>query len=192
METDFKLDFLYYQEKAILDAKDPKMKEYLEDISRFQDFIKNESLINVVKIICRVYLNEYAQGKYIYRGFIIDGAYKINLVYPDFVDQESDLYVAENKLSREDINYVYFKRFDDAENNSYFLKELEIGFASLQDLMGIAKGVEEELGVTEFKRFNNSEGIEFIIKDSPIASIKIGSDKFNMIINQEKWIRYFG
>ncbi|OED44519.1 hypothetical protein AB832_01920 [Flavobacteriaceae bacterium (ex Bugula neritina AB1)] len=191
MNLDFNLDFLYYQEKAILDARDPKMKELDPHISKFTSFFKNEPLMDILKLISKMYKNMHPQEKYLYRGFLIEDAYKINLEYPDYVDEESDLYIADKKLNRLDLKHVFLKRFDDAANNAYFLKEMELAFVSSQDHTAIADGIEEELKEVVYRRLDAVEEITFEVENSPIASIKISRDAFNMFINPDKWVRYF-
>ncbi|MDH7447097.1 hypothetical protein [Aquimarina sp. 2201CG14-23] len=192
MNIDFDLAFLYYQEKAILDARDPKMEELDSHIKKFSVYLKTASIFDLIKLIVFAYKKKYGQEKYWYRKILILGSSKIDFSFLDNLDEEADLYAPKEIIDRDDIKHLILRRFDDVENNSLFLKELELAFISSQDRILLTQGIAEELSGLSFSRSDTAQESTFVVNDSPIASIRISTSKFILTINQDKWVRYFG
>jgi hypothetical protein len=192
MNIDFDLAFLYYQEEGILDGVDPNMEQLYPHIDKFKKFIGSSSLSDLLQLICISYKEEYGQDKYWYSELLIKGAYKIAVIYPSDLDEEADIYLPKEKMIRKDLNHLTLKMFNDVKNNSYLLKEMEIVFKEPQDHLVLAQNIEEGLEGVSFTREDTLEEIAITVSDSPIASIAINATTFRMIINQDRWVRYFG
>jgi len=145
MNIDFDLAFLYYQEKQILGADDPKMEESRPHIDKFTTYINTKPLEDIIELLCFSYKEKYGQTNYWYRRFLVRGAYKIPVDYPKELDEESDLYLSKKEMKRSDINSITFRRFDDFNNNVFQLKSLEIAFVETQDYLAFTERIEEVL-----------------------------------------------
>ncbi|GGG23246.1 hypothetical protein GCM10011344_24980 [Dokdonia pacifica] len=192
MNIDFKLDFLYYQEEGILDGVDPKMQELYPHINKFGEFINMTSISDLLQLLCISYKKEYCQEHYWFDQFMIEGAYKIRTIYPDDLDEEIDLYLPEEKMVRDDLQYLAFKMFNDINRNASFVKEIVINFKESQNYLAIAQSIEDGLEGVSFTREDILDETIFIVLNSPIANIMISTDSFKMVINENKWIKYFG
>ncbi|WP_299674404.1 hypothetical protein [uncultured Dokdonia sp.] len=190
MNIDFDIAFLYYQELAVLDGQDPKMEELRSHIDKFKKYVESSSLSDLLKLICISYKSKYGQESYWYTQLLIQDAYKIEAVYPSDLDEDSDLYLPEEKMIRKDLKHLILKRFDDFKNNAYLLKEMEIVFKESQDQLMLAQSIEGALGETSFMREDTLEETVFTVTNSPIASITINASTFIIVINQDKWIEY--
>ncbi|NAS30950.1 hypothetical protein GTQ40_08220 [Flavobacteriaceae bacterium R38] len=192
MKIDFNLDFLYYQEKQILDATDPKMDELRPDIESFETYLKTTSILNIVALIVKSYSNNYPQEKYWYTKLLVENAYKINVEYPDNLDEEADLYAITEEIERNDIKHLILRRFDDFKNNSYFLNSLELAFIEPQNLDKLSEAIQRELGNISFSINNTNQQVIFSVDNSPISEIILKPDSFLLNINPNKRVRYFG
>jgi len=193
MELNFNLDFLYYQKLIYLgNGKDEQLEAYREDIANFKTYLKTASLNNVINVIALAYKNKYAQEGYILRKLLVRGSSQIEVDYPEYVNEDSDLYLHPQHIDREDINYIYFKRLDDPENNTYYLEYLEMSVKTKLNLIVLKEQLEQVLDGKTYQVTNNEGVLSFTVEDSAIKSIEITENKFTMVTNPDKWERYLG
>ena len=183
------LEFLYYQQKGVLDGVDPKMIELRPYIDEFKEYLSKEKLGNIVELLISSYLDMYAQSKYFFRGFLDADTYTIKVDYPDFVDLEKDLYLPIELMHRNDISYIYFNNFDDEDNtNALFLDELELSFVDKEH--GIATAVETALSGLDFSKEAVDNGFLYKLTNTPILEISVAPQEFRMKLNPEHWEVY--
>ncbi len=189
MNTDIKLDFLYYQEAQILDASDPNMEIYKPQEEKFDNFMVTKSILEIVELIITSYKDKYAQHKFFAGCFYDVSKPMIDTQYPDYLD-EHDFYIPKEEMTREDIKHLILRIFKDDYNktNARYLKELELVFLKPQNLNNtILKALESK----EVSMQETNGVIIYTVADSAISEIEISSTRFLMRTNSDKWKAYY-
>ena len=183
------LEFLYYQQKGILDGRDPKMEKLKPSIDLYYEALNNSKIEDVIGLIIKPYREQYAQFKYLFMGLYKAGSHGLKVTYPSFVDLEKDYYLPVAKMNRTDISYVFFNNFDDEDNtNALFLDELVLSFVDEEN--GIATAVETALSGLDFSKEAVDNGFLYKLTNTPILEISVAPQEFRMKLNPEHWEVY--
>ena len=183
------LEFLYYQEKGILDGSDPKMIEFRPYIEEFKEYLSQEKLSDIIILIIDSYLDKYAQFKYFFSGLYKSGSYGLKISYPSYVDLEEDFYLSNEEMNRMDLSFAYFNNFYDEDNtNGVFLDELVLSFVNKET--GIETAVEEVIRGVNYLKVATDNGFLYKLRNTPILEISVASKEFRMKLNPEKWEVY--
>jgi len=183
------LEFLYYQEKQILDGSDSEMKKLNPLINRFDEFMATSPIQETIKIIVLSYIEKYAQDKYFATCFYDLNSSLERPKKPDYLDKY-DFYMPKEEMIRKDIEHLILRIFKDdyEKTNARYLKELELAFSENQNLNNT---IEEALNGKEFSKKTTNETTIYTIEESPIAEIEVRPKKFIMRTNPDKWKAYY-
>lgn len=192
MKIDFELEFLYYQERAILDGTDPKMKELEPHIEKFAHYITTVPIKELLKLMIIAYKDRFGQSNY-WADYQIKRNrldYDYNFEYPEDLDEDKDLYMPTKVLERTDLQYIIVRKKLATKYLNPFLDTFEIAYKGLQP--DFSSTVQEALSGKAVTKTVNGDHTIFDLQESPIARITLSNDKFIMKINPDYWKFYGG
>ena len=192
MDINFKLDFFYYQEKAILDGRDPKMIELTPHIDKFETFLKTQSLDKIIELFIFTYKDKYAQTQFWRMRLLDDNALLVDDKYPSYLDEETDSFLSADSINRNDLKHFICKMILDLERGCYFSNYIEFAFIKEQNINKFKEVVERSLNGKQYQTLQSNGEITFKVENSPIAKVEISNKKIKTIFNPEKWIAYYG
>ncbi|WP_262150910.1 hypothetical protein [Chryseobacterium foetidum] len=192
MDINFKLDFFYYQEKAILDGRDPKMIELTPDIDKFEKFLKTQPLDKIIELLIHTYKDKYAQTQFWIMKLLVSNSLLIDDKYPSYLDEETDTFLSSKKIDRNDLKHFICKMILDLEKGCYFSNYIEFAFMKEQNINKFKEAVERSLDGKQYQILQSNGEITFKVENSPIAKVEITNKKIKTVFNPEKWIAYYG
>jgi len=192
MDINFKLDFFYYQEKAILDGEDPNMTELKPHIDKFKNFITKQPLDKVAELLILSYKEKYAQTQFWIMELLSEDSHLIHEKYPSYLDEETDYFLGTKKINRNDLKHIICKKILDLEKGCFFSTYIEFEFVKEQNINKFKEAVERSLNGKQYQILQSNGEITFKVENSPIAKIEIANKKIKTIFNPDKWISYYG
>lgn len=187
MKLDFKLDFLYYQQKYFLDGSDPMNETFWNDKIKFAEFLNSEKLPKIIRLLVMAYKEKYCDPL-IWEVDLSKKDVHEKRLEPPFAITESDLYMSGKQMYRDDIEYMitYMYEIEDDEKGDFdYLKKMEIVFNTPQP--NIAPEIEAELEDVQYQKSVMDSTTIYSFSDSPILEICLSSKAFVLIINPDKW-----
>lgn len=191
MNIDFELDFFYYRKEIGLDYEDEHMKKLYPHISKGKDFVKEESLQNIFRLLTRTYTKKYPLTDNWFRMFLLKNSSKYIVKDPDYVDDELDFFISDAMNSRSDISSIYFKQIMDEKSDLLYLEYTEFIFKNPENVLVIASAIEKELDRLTYNKQTGDETI-YEVLNSPIKKIELSSSKFKLTINKDYWDKSLG
>ena len=192
MDINFKLDFFYYQEKAILDGRDPKMIELTPHIDKFKTFLTTQPLDKIIELFIHSYKDKYAQTQFWIMKLLVQNSRLIDDKYPSYLDEETDQFLSAKSINRDDLKHFICKMILDLERGCYFSNYIEFAFMKEQNINKFKEAVERSLNGKQYQILQSNGEITFKVENSPIAKVEITNKKIKTIFNPEKWIAYYG
>lgn len=192
MDINFKLDFFYYQEKAILDGRDPKMIELTPHIDKFKTFLTTQPLDKIIELLIHTYKDKYAQTQFWIMKLLVRNSRLIDDKYPSYLDEETDQFLSAKSINRDDLKHFICKMILDLEKGCYFSNYIEFAFMNEQNINKFKEAVERSLNGKQYQILQSNGEITVKVENSPISKIEITNKKIKTIFNPEKWIAYYG
>lgn len=190
MKLDFKLDFLYHQKEYILDGEDEKTLESRPDALKFNNYIKNASVEDLIQLLVFAYSKEYANEIYWSTQFI--GEAKGDTNYPEGLDPSRDIYLVEHEISKDGYNKVVFKLHEDKANNCFYTEWMEFEFSDSQNLNTLINAVQVGFKEVDYVKEEENVLVNFIPRSGAISKLTISTTSLRIDLNSDKWKVYAG
>lgn len=190
MKLDFKLDFIYYQKKHILDGEDEHYVKLRPDSWKFDEYRKKASLEELLKLLVFCYRKEYANAIYWSTFFI--GHSESEPKYPEDLNPDLDIYLEEDDIKISGFKKVSFKEYDDEDNNCFYTEWMKFEFANSQTVNTLSNAVKKGLDDVSYNEIQDLSSVTIEPIDSAISKIVVTPNTFRMDLNPNKWKVYAG